>query len=97
MSLSLPEKMLRLDKVAYVMDVAPRTVENWLAAEELSYFKEGHVRRVHPEALAEFIVAHTLAARPRPAGCRLAEEDMELIWGRMQRLIETLHGLKEAA
>lgn len=90
MTTALPIKMLTPSEVAEILDVAPRTVENWIAEELLAVVRVGHVRRIAPEALAEFITAHTFAARTqRGAACRLAEADVELLWGRMQRLIET--------
>lgn len=93
---SLGSQLLTPAKLAWVMDVSDRTVAEWTGGRrrkpQIACFKKGRLIRFAPEAVLQFIVAHTVLPSGRgPAlgSPKLEPEQLELLWQRIERLIKT--------
>lgn len=92
---SLGSQLLTPAKLAWVMDVSDRTVAEWTGGRrrkpQIACFKKGRVIRFAPEAVLQFILAHTIlpASRGGLSGApKLEPEQFELLWQRIERLIQ---------
>lgn len=95
-------QLLTPEKFAWIMDVGKRKVDAWLGGKkrkpQVTYFKDGGVRRISAESALQFILDHTIQASTyRVAGVvpRLADEDVEKLWVRIERLIQIQLAAKE--
>ena len=92
---SLGSQLLTPARLAWVMDVSDRTVAEWTGGRrrkpQIACFKKGRLIRFAPEAVLQFIVAHTVlpAGRgPAMVAPKLEPEQLELLWQRIERLIQ---------
>jgi len=87
----LPSKMITPAGLARIMDVGERTVATWTGGRkrkpQIDLVRVGHVIRFSPEAVLKFILRHTV--RSSNGGVyQLSPEQMDLLWARIERLIE---------
>jgi excisionase family DNA binding protein len=87
-------QQLTPEQFAWVMQRDVRTVYQWLREKKISHFKDGRTTRISPEAATDFILSQTIQAHREPAP-RLGSEDAELLWGRIERLIQTVLAARE--
>lgn len=91
---SLASQLLTPAKLAWVMDVSDRTVAEWTGGRrrkpQIACFKKGRVIRFAPEAVLQFIFAHTILPTQRVGSQlpKLDPEQFELLWRRVEKLVQ---------
>lgn len=96
MSAELPTQLLTTEDVAFIWQYDPRTIATWTGGRkkkpQITLVRNGREIRFTPQAVLEHILVHTIQAAyparamgPMP---RLAEEDIEKLWGRIERFIQ---------
>ena len=76
-------------ELALLASVSMKTVERWVAEQEITCFKVGYVRRFDPDDVAEFVWRNRIACRPAGPVARvqapaLTREQFELrLWERL--------------
>lgn len=74
-----------------IMGVAESTVAQWFKEREFEHFKKGRLLRVEPGEFFKFLVGYTARRRgnalPAVASGRLAPDQVELLWQRIERLL----------
>jgi hypothetical protein len=95
----LESQLITVEKLAWIFDVSARTAATWTGGRRrkprITLFRDGHVVRMMPAAVLEFIMSRTVradyAAGSYPDGAiapKLAEEDFERLAQRMERFIQ---------
>lgn len=96
MSAELPTQLLTPADLAWVWQYSPRTVAAWTGGRkkkpQITLVRNGREIRFTRQAVLEHILAHTIQAE-RPwstngAPPKLADEDIEKLWARIERLIQ---------
>lgn len=74
---------LTLPEFAWLLEVTPMTVRNWMRDRKLRYFKAGHVIRIAWEEFERFFQRHTILSREDKP------EDLRTEFERIRKLLAT--------
>lgn len=86
---TLQSQFLTEEQVAWILQVGDRTLRDWRKQRRIPFFKHGkNIVRYDPAAVIAFIMSNTTGI-VRPASPALSMLPTDLVWQRIERLIQT--------